>query len=224
MFFRINFMIKPWNFPVCRFKKIDYTLFDTEAFNFSEYYPFSVFNVLESKKGTATPLGKHRLQIESDTHLNKFIIGNYTIIIQEQISKKDPSKKKYVLWIFPNAHSTSPSLESSDRLKDLYSLDNNFNFDEMFQKIIELKIYDPEKHFIGVNNFYSYDMAGLHFQILPKEIFNSATYSDLRSTAELRMQNLLNVKNNINVCPKYYENFLNSDSFCFYSDYHINNL
>jgi hypothetical protein len=105
----------------------------------------------------------------------------------------------------------------------LYDLEGNL-LTIIIEKLKKAKIYDPNIHFIGVNNFLGFQMSSFHLHILPKKFYKSSPSlkDQIDFNRELRMISAFNISKNLDAYPQYYKGYFQNKYFKLISDLKFN--
>jgi hypothetical protein len=234
----VNFFQNSWSFPTLRLTKFNNSILENT--NSDNYYPFSPFNIYRAtqieKNKTYSALNEANEANIRETCSNQLCdIQKYESIINLNqhklnlvIQQNASNINKYVVWVFGEIEDID-NLEDTEngRLKDIYDVGNAKLLNDIIEALKINKIYDPKIHFIGVNNYITYQMKVLHLKLTPKTIYasqSSAKETQSDFIMESRLSNILNIQYALQVYGSYLTEYKNSDYFVIFGPYKIDTI
>ena len=146
--------------------------------------------------------------------VNKKDEDEYLLVINQYDLKKP--NKKYIIWVYINDDEFK---SKKKRFFNFLDLNDPRMIEIIIIKIKELKIYNPENDFLGVNTYMPHDFKNFHIHLLhnkKKYIYQSLTTEKNFIATESRLENLYNILYKLKKSKTYYENFKEYITFANY--------
>ena len=182
-------------------------------------------NVIDIKKNILDNITNNSLKNDYNYHItfklsefyndvNKKDEDEYLLVINQYDLTKP--NKKYVIWVYINGDEFK---SKKKRFFNFLDLNDPGMIEIIIIKIKELKIYNPENDFLGVNTYIAHDFKNFHIHILHNK--KNYTYQSIITeknfmVTEARIENLYNILYKLKKSKTYYENFKGYITFANY--------